>query len=120
MRILVTGSRDWEDFGMIWSALNKVAEPFSTLVSGACPTGADRMAEEWAECQPDVTVELHPAEWEKYGRRAGFIRNDEMVKLGADVCLAFIRNGSKGASMTARIAEAAGIPVRRFVVNDSD
>ena len=120
MRILVTGSRDWDDFAQIWSVLNRAAEPNATLVSGNCPTGADRMAEEWAECQPDITVELHPADWAKHGKRAGFVRNAEMVELGADLCLAFIKNGSRGATMTADLAEKAGIPVLRYVVNDSD
>lgn len=114
MRILVTGSRDWEDQNLIWTILNETAEPNAVLIHGDCPTGADRMAASWAHTQPDIKVEAYPAEWDKYGKRAGFIRNKHMVDLGADVCLAFIKNNSRGASMTAQLAVSAGILVRRF------
>lgn len=115
-RVLVTGSRDWENRDAIRQAfLGYDSVPEETLlVSGACPTGADAIAEEIA-AELGWSIERHPANWNFYGKRAGFVRNSEMVKAGADVCFAFIRNESKGASMTASLAEKADIPTRRVV-----
>lgn len=117
MRILVTGSRTWNDHGVIedalfnaWLYLGRPEE--WTLVHGTAP-GADTLAEMVAQ-KAGATIERHPADWLQYGKRAGFLRNAEMVRLGADLCLAFIQDGSAGASMTAQLAEAAGIPTRRF------
>ena len=114
MRILVTGSRDWTDEQRIFEALLLYSGGRGTiLVHGACPTGADAIADRIASDWP-WEIERYPADWNKYGKRAGFIRNKEMVDLGADICLAFIKNNSKGASMTATIAERAGIRTVRF------
>ncbi|MGY6019554.1 DUF2493 domain-containing protein [Streptomyces spinosirectus] len=117
-RVLVTGSRDWHDQHAIWDALATATREAPddqdlVIVHGACPSGADHIAHEWARGY-GATIEAHPANWVINGKRAGFIRNQLMVNLGADVCLAFIRNGSRGASHTARLAEQAGIPVRRW------
>lgn len=109
----MTGSRDWWDRDRLDGILSQFLEGDITLVSGACPTGADLMAEEYAR-EHGWIVELHPANWLRYGKRAGFIRNSEMVALGADVCLAFILNGSKGATKCSDLAEQAGIEVQRF------
>ena len=116
-RILVTGSRDWDDEQELRYALIHAATPYLpsvTVVHGACPTGADAMAGEWASNMA-VAVEEHPADWERFGKAAGFRRNAEMVDAGAAICLAFIRNGSKGATHTADLAGNAGILVRRYL-----
>jgi len=138
-RVLVTGSRSWDDEGAIQYALSEILFHNKTmiLVHGACPTGTDKIADEWAAArnqfpgQP-VTVEGHPADWERHGRSAGFRRNAHMVRLGADVVLAFVDpctkpncrqskpHGSHGASHTANLAEKAGIPVRRFERSSGD
>lgn len=131
MRILITGSRDWPDQHAVNSEINRfIAETCELLrdsfgdpvdydtskiviVHGDCPTGADRMASDWA-IDNWVAQEPHPADWAAFGKRAGYLRNAEMVALGASVCLAFIKDNSRGATMTAGLAERVGIPVRRF------
>lgn len=120
-RILITGSRTWTDTQAVWTALGETvhdipADRDIVLVSGACPTGADAICEDWAR-KYGATIERHSANWRPAGvfdRAAGFRRNAEMVAAGADICVAFIRDGSAGASHTARLAEQAGIPTRRI------
>lgn len=117
-RILITGSRDWRDQQTVYGALADLIRPLPVdqeiiIVNGACPTGADHMAHEWARGYGAV-IEAHPANWVRHGRAAGPRRNAEMVQLGADVCLAFIRNGSPGATHCAALAERTGIPICRF------
>lgn len=109
-RLLVTGSRTWTDAGVIAGVLAGHYRDGAVLVSGACPHGADALAEDyWALLGGEV--ERHPAEWTKYGKRAGFRRNAEMVNAGATLCAAFIKDNSPGASHCAGLARAAGIPV---------
>jgi hypothetical protein len=120
LKILVTGSRDWTDARSIelemFRALYEAKTPFSeaVLIHGACPTGADALAEEYATAT-GMHIIRRPADWDRYGKRAGYLRNVELVELEPDVCLAFIRDKSRGASMTADLAEGAGIEVRRFL-----
>jgi hypothetical protein len=120
VRILVTGSRTWVHPAHIRRALNDLASEHGhdrlVVVHGACPRGADLLASRWAAEHQHLGVreERHPADWDRYGKAAGFRRNAEMVAAGAHVVLAFIRAGSAGASHTADLAEKAGIPTRRW------
>lgn len=129
MRILVTGSRDWTDRDAVYHALNQICEERGlnyipdehgntmpdpskvTVVHGACPTGADIIADDWC-ISADFLAERHPADWGTHGKAAGPIRNQEMVDLGADICLAFPLGASRGTRDCMRRAEAAGIPVK--------
>lgn len=122
MRVLITGSRSWDDQETIVKALEDIQSEYSdvlsfVLVSGNCPQGADFLCEKTAGSL-GWEVELHPADWSQYGKPAGFIRNKEMVELGADICLAFIKNNSKGASGTAKLAKQYGIPLVEYRRND--
>lgn len=112
-RILITGSRTWAEYGIVAANLQWALDrrPNLLVVTGGCPTGADAIAEDWAD-RHDVSKEVHPALWDKHGRRAGFVRNAEMVNAGADLCWAFILNESQGATMCADLATKAGIPTR--------
>ncbi|MGH3867252.1 MAG: DUF2493 domain-containing protein [Pseudonocardiaceae bacterium] len=122
VRILITGSRTWTDRAAIAQAISDYLHSISTSIGGAWPfpiivhgaaRGADQLADQVAR-DWGWTPDRHPADWARYGRSAGFRRNAAMVTLGADVCLAFILDGSRGASHTAALAEATGIPTRRY------
>ncbi|GAA4928865.1 hypothetical protein GCM10023224_05250 [Streptomonospora halophila] len=109
MRIIVTGGRDYGDADTVERALRGHLPGPHTIVHGGAP-GADRLAHSVARGL-DWELEPHPADWERHGRAAGPIRNVEMARAGADLCIAF--PGGRGtADMVAR-AEAAGTPVRR-------
>ncbi|SFD13519.1 SLOG family protein [Streptomyces aidingensis] len=138
-RLIITGSRDWTDTAAIRDALDYamcyIQERRLVVVHGACPTGADRHADQLARQMRargmPVDIEPHPAvghPTEDFGPwpGAGPRRNAHMIALGADACYAFIRpcakrrcrhpgpHGSHGATGCADRAEAAGILVRRW------
>lgn len=120
MRILVTGSRTWDRPLPIASALliESGAREDVTLVHGGA-RGADLMAYN-AALAFGWKVEVHNADWDTHGKRAGLIRNQHMVDLGADLCIAFSRNNSRGTAHCALAAEAAGIPTIWIYYEDPD
>ena len=111
-RILVTGSRTWADATTIAAVLRRWRTPDAVLVHGGA-RGADRIAARIWRAR-GLPTEEHPADWPRHGRAAGPIRNQQMVQAGADVCLAFIQDHSRGATDCATAAEYAGIPTHRY------
>jgi hypothetical protein len=123
LRILITGSRSWTDHDVIRQALVKAWKDFEyphpsmvTVVHGNAK-GADKWADHYARSL-GFRVERHPVTpkmWREQGRGAGTARNQRMVDLGADVCLAFHKDESRGTAHCIRACVAAGIPVSKYV-----
>ena len=111
MRILVCGGRDYKDDRRVHEVLAKYFDKDMTIIEGGA-NGADRSAQNWAKLY-NVKLETFPADWDKYGKRAGFIRNGQMLKEGKpDMVIAF--PGGKGTEMMAMLAEKAGVKVVRI------
>ncbi|APC43114.1 hypothetical protein SEA_KERBEROS_66 [Mycobacterium phage Kerberos] len=119
-RVLITGSRVWKDRTTVWDALSDELHrsPYGLVVVHGGARGADDIADRWAWGMRqegfNVTPELHRADWEWHGKKAGVLRNIEMVRAGADVCLAFPLGRSVGTRHCMREAQKAGIPVINF------
>jgi len=90
MRLLVCGDRNWKDDLMVWELMTHLSP--SVVIEGHC-RGADQFAHHWAMTEAargnDVRLICQPADWKKYGRAAGPIRNREMLKEAPDLVLAF-------------------------------
>lgn len=108
MKVLVTGSREWTNWAAIYTALATLP-PGSTVVHGHCPRGADHIADILARAIGHSVVRI-PADWNRYGRAAGPIRNRLMLTLHPDIehVLAFPVPQSRGTVDMIRAATAAG------------
>ena len=113
MNVAVVGSRGFTEAHVILNALRRwmvLAPEGVTLVSGGAQ-GADTLGAEAAKELSMPTI-IHLPDWERYGRSAGFKRNELIVR-DADVVLAFFAPGplSNGTKHTVALAHKAGKPV---------
>ena len=106
MIVIVTGSRNWEDYGTLRSYMDHVSyvneTRFTTIVHGAAK-GADQLAEQYAR-EKNIPVMGFPADW-SLGSKAGPIRNQQMIDWANEkalqlreevICIAFLLPQSKG------------------------
>ena len=106
MRILVCGGRNYIDQAKVSSVLQEHG-PTSIIHGNA--KGADDLADNWAKAN-HIPVIPFPADWGKYGKAAGPIRNKQMLDEGKpDLILAF--PGGKGTANMKEQARIAGIEV---------
>jgi predicted Rossmann-fold nucleotide-binding protein len=109
-RAIVCGGRKYKDSDAVRQALVEHTEEGAVIVTGGA-MGADALARRIGlDLKRGHIIEEHDAKWERYGKAAGPVRNQEMVNLGADLCIAF--PGGKGTRDCVQRCLAAGIPVK--------
>lgn len=107
MKIAIVGSRKFQSPQLVYSYVSNL-ENGSIIVSGGA-TGVDTWAEVAAELNGFEVIVFKP-EWDKYGKSAGFFRNELIVK-ECDRLVAFWDGVSKGTKHSIGLAEKAGKPV---------
>ena len=91
LRVIVCGGRTYKDRATVFEELDRIVRergPIDVIIHGESK-GADRLANLWAEAR-NITVIAVPADWERYKRAAGPIRNRKMITDHApDLVIAF-------------------------------
>lgn len=112
-RIIICGGRDFSNYPLLRNKciyfLSKKRKEDIVIICGKA-NGADTLGEKFAK-ENNYKIEYFPANWEKYGKSAGFIRNKEMIDI-ADAVIAFWNGESKGTENTISLAKEKNIPLR--------
>jgi hypothetical protein len=93
MKVIIAGSRHLAHLDLVIDAVSKCFFDITEVVCGGAP-GIDTLGKYWA-FQNNIPVKYFHAEWHKYGKAAGPIRNEEMAQY-ADALIAIWDGKSKG------------------------
>jgi glycerophosphoryl diester phosphodiesterase len=111
MKVIIAGGRTFTDYGLLCQsadrALSKQTEV--EIVSGTAK-GADLLGERYA-ADRGYPVKKFPADWDRYGKSAGYRRNAEMAEY-ADALIAFWDGTSRGTKHMIDLAHERGLKVR--------
>jgi hypothetical protein len=114
MRVLICGARDYPNRAKVEKFLDVLLAQYPdtlVLIEGKCPRGADLYAHEWG--RKNLPLERHlsfPANWDKYHKAAGPIRNQQMLDEGKpDVVVAFGGLNGVGTNDMVRRSKKAGL-----------
>ena len=113
-RVIIAGSRGFNDYNLLEEKCDfllseKVKTHDIVIVSGTA-RGADKLGERYAR-ERGYELEAHPADWDKYGKSAGYRRNQEMAEV-ADAVICFWDGTSKGTKHMIDIAKEKKLMLR--------
>jgi hypothetical protein len=116
MNLIIAGGRDFDDYTLLCRKLEQILantdKATMTLFSGQA-RGADYLGERWVKAQrPRIPIRWFPANWDKHGKKAGMLRNQEMLDAGATHLVAFWDGKSKGTDDMITRGKREGISVR--------
>ena len=109
---MIAGGRDFDDYKYLVESVDEFINenfPYETIVvvSGTA-RGADRLGEQYAR-EKGYLIERYPADWDKFGKSAGFRRNEQMVSV-ADGAIMFWDGSSHGTKHDIELSRKKGIP----------
>lgn len=115
MKVIIAGSRDFNDYRVLTKAIMKSGLKIEEVVCGMA-RGVDLLGKQWAD-QRGIYVKEFPADWNAHGRRAGPIRNAEMAKY-ADALIAIWDGESKGTANMISQARLKNLKVFVYLVGE--
>ena len=119
-KVIIAGSRTLQKLNMVEVGMSKIGFPTSKIsyvISGNA-SGVDRLGEAWAK-RHAIKIKKYPANWEKFGRSAGYKRNELMSRI-ADVLVAFWDGKSKGTEHMIKIAREKKLSVIIYKIIDGN
>ena len=114
IKVIIAGTRDFNDYAFLKKNVDYFLQGINPnneeieIVSGNA-RGADKLGERYAK-EHNLPVKLFPANWDKYGKQAGYLRNQEMANY-ADMLIAFWDEKSKGTKHMIDIAKKQDLTV---------
>jgi len=108
MKTIIAGHREFTDLALMTKILKYVPWDITATVCGCAP-GADSTGKVWAQ-NNKLPTDHFPADWDKYKKAAGPIRNREMEKVG-QALVAFLAPGSKGTKDMIEVMRAKRKPI---------
>ena len=113
-KTIIAGGRDFMDYNLLKEKTNKILQEkkvtHKIVIISGCARGADTLGLRYAS-ENAFDVEEYPAEWDKYGKKAGYVRNVKMAE-NADALIAFWDGKSKGTKHMIDIAAERNLPIR--------
>jgi hypothetical protein len=110
MKVIIAGSRDFRNYDLLKQKCDEIlfGKNEVEIVSGTA-RGADKMGEFYAS-EREYPVKLFPADWNQYGKSAGYIRNKQMAEY-ANMLICFWDGQSKGTQHMINLAKDLGLEV---------
>lgn len=112
--VIIAGTRTFNDYKLLNNKVSAILkyklQTHQVNIICGCAKGADTLGMRFGY-QNNLYVKRCPANWELYGKRAGYLRN-EFMATSADACIVFWDGKSKGSKHMIDIANKKGIPLR--------
>ena len=108
-KLIIAGSRGFNNYELLESTLEPYLNNIAEVISGTA-IGADTLGERFAY-KHSIPVKRFPAQWNTYGRSAGYRRNVQMAK-HATACIVFWDGKSKGTQHMINIAKQYGLKLK--------